>query len=300
MTDTPNRPKGTLSLGGTLSVGAGSGSSRPAAGVAVEVRRRRFDAPSMLAPKLNKPTALSSDEMQRRMDVLEQAKSGAADAQLAQKSAFELASKLQEDRVKNATERAAKEADEKAAREAEAARLKEIQTSKAGSGAGGVGSGTLGAENKHRAVDAKDFTAKKVFSDDARKKSSAGGRTDAPTGNKKRRGRNAYLGDLEDRARGGRRKVGDRRDQSASSAEKVYRTINIPEFITVADLAARMSEKSADVVKQLMMMGEMVTANETIDQDTAELIVTEMGHTPLREHAENLETVLLEADDQPE
>jgi len=61
-------------------------------------------------------------------------------------------------------------------------------------------------------------------------------------------------------------------------AEKVIHDVIIPETITVQELAARMAEKGADVVKTLMKMGMMVTITQTIDADTAELVVTEMGH----------------------
>ena len=59
----------------------------------------------------------------------------------------------------------------------------------------------------------------------------------------------------------------------------VVREIQVPETISVADLAAQMSVKSAAVVKVLFTMGTMVTINQTLDQDTAMLVVEEMGHT---------------------
>lgn len=59
----------------------------------------------------------------------------------------------------------------------------------------------------------------------------------------------------------------------------VVREIEIPETISVADLAAQMSVKSAEVVKVLFNMGTMVTINQTLDQDTAMLVVDEMGHS---------------------
>ncbi len=52
----------------------------------------------------------------------------------------------------------------------------------------------------------------------------------------------------------------------------------MPEAITVQELANRMAENGADLVKSLFKMGMLVTLNETIDQDTAELLVTEFGH----------------------
>jgi translation initiation factor IF-2 len=67
--------------------------------------------------------------------------------------------------------------------------------------------------------------------------------------------------------------------------EPVIRDVEIPETITVSDLAARMAIKSNEVIKVLMNMGMMVTINQVIDQDTAILIVEEFGHTakPLKE-----------------
>jgi translation initiation factor IF-2 len=60
--------------------------------------------------------------------------------------------------------------------------------------------------------------------------------------------------------------------------EKQVRDVIVPEAITVQDLANRMAEKAADLIKALFKMGMMVTINQTIDQDTAELLVTEFGH----------------------
>ncbi|WP_333605744.1 translation initiation factor IF-2 [Novosphingobium sp.] len=60
--------------------------------------------------------------------------------------------------------------------------------------------------------------------------------------------------------------------------EKQVRDVVVPEAITVQELANRMAEKGADLVKALFNMGMMVTVNQTIDQDTAELLVTEFGH----------------------
>ncbi|WP_210417656.1 translation initiation factor IF-2 [Novosphingobium sp. EMRT-2] len=60
--------------------------------------------------------------------------------------------------------------------------------------------------------------------------------------------------------------------------EKQVRDVIVPEAITVQELANRMAEKAADLVKALFKMGMMVTINQTIDQDTAELLVTEFGH----------------------
>lgn len=63
---------------------------------------------------------------------------------------------------------------------------------------------------------------------------------------------------------------------------KVVREVIIPEFITVGELANRMAVRGADVIKALMKLGMMVTINQPIDADTAELLCTEFGHTPKR------------------
>jgi translation initiation factor IF-2 len=60
--------------------------------------------------------------------------------------------------------------------------------------------------------------------------------------------------------------------------QKIVREVVIPETITVAELANRMAERGVDVVKSLMRMGVMVTVNQVIDADTAELVVGEFGH----------------------
>ena len=70
------------------------------------------------------------------------------------------------------------------------------------------------------------------------------------------------------------------------------RDVAIGEAISVADLAAQMSVKSAEVVKVLFKMGTMVTINQTLDQDTAMLVVDEMGHNPVEAKQDNPEAFL--------
>ena len=64
--------------------------------------------------------------------------------------------------------------------------------------------------------------------------------------------------------------------------EKKKKEIVIPDLISVGELASRMAEKSSTLIKMLMKLGVMSTINETIDSDTAELLVIELGHTPKR------------------
>ena len=70
--------------------------------------------------------------------------------------------------------------------------------------------------------------------------------------------------------------------ESADKKEKKKKEIVIPDFIAVNELSARMAEKSSELIKVLMKLGVMATINQTIDGDTAELVVIELGHTPKR------------------
>ena len=76
--------------------------------------------------------------------------------------------------------------------------------------------------------------------------------------------------------------------------KKIIREVILPELITVSDLAARMSEKTGDVVKKLFTMGMVVTSNQAIDTDTAEIIVAEFGHTSKRVSHSDIENSLQE------
>ncbi|WP_295311341.1 translation initiation factor IF-2 [Roseobacter sp.] len=79
--------------------------------------------------------------------------------------------------------------------------------------------------------------------------------------------------------------------------EKVVRDVQVPEAIVVSELANRMTEKVGEVVKALMNNGMMVTQNQTIDADTAELIVEEFGHKVVRVSDADVEDVIKEVED---
>ena len=86
----------------------------------------------------------------------------------------------------------------------------------------------------------------------------------------------------------------------AQPQEKIIKEVTIPEVITVQELANRMAEKSADVIKKLMSLGVMATINQPIDADTAQIVVEEMGHKWKRVADSDVETVLHEEDDNPD
>ena len=84
--------------------------------------------------------------------------------------------------------------------------------------------------------------------------------------------------------------------QQAVPTEKVIKEVVIPEIITVQELANRMAEKSAEVIKKLMALGVMATINQPIDADTAQIIVEEFGHKFKRVAESDVEQGLVEED----
>ena len=84
-------------------------------------------------------------------------------------------------------------------------------------------------------------------------------------------------------------------DQSFNApTEPIVREVLVPETITVAALAQKMSVKAAEVIKVLMKLGSMVTINQVIDQDTAMIVVDEMGHISKRAKLDDPESFLTE------
>ncbi len=116
----------------------------------------------------------------------------------------------------------------------------------------------------------------------------------------------AALGEDEDRQRSlasyNRAKQKERERRQAmgkKEVEKQSREVVVPETITVQELANRMKERVADVVKFMMQQGEMIRGIDTLDVDTAELIVEEFGHTIKRVSESDVEIGLEGAEDDP-
>ncbi len=88
-------------------------------------------------------------------------------------------------------------------------------------------------------------------------------------------------GNRKQKFKKGQRQVVDLKNQHAFErpTAPVVRNVEVPEAISVADLAQKMAVKAGDVIKVLMQMGTMATINQVLDQDTATLVVEEMGHT---------------------
>ena len=161
--------------------------------------------------------------------------------------------------------------------------------------------GTPGAPGTTAATTAKPGDKKSVkseklsssWADDAAKKRALKTRNDGPAGGA-RAGWRA--------PRGGRR--GERNDGAPSSfaapAEQQVQEVHIPETISVADLAHKMSVKASEVIKQLMKLGQMVTINQQLDQETAMIVVEEMGHKALAAKLDDPEAFLEEDETESE
>ncbi|MEB0136233.1 translation initiation factor IF-2 [Actimicrobium sp. CCC2.4] len=138
------------------------------------------------------------------------------------------------------------------------------------------------------AVDKKAIKSANVSStwqDDAKKRG-AGIKTRGNAGG----GRDAWRG-----AKGRRPSHGgadDRETNFQAPTEAVIKDVLVPETITVAELAHKMAVKASEVIKHLMKLGQMVTINQVLDQETAMILVEEMGHTAHPAKADDPEALL--------
>jgi translation initiation factor IF-2 len=128
----------------------------------------------------------------------------------------------------------------------------------------------------------------------------------APAGRGKQRGHNLSLSDLESaesgrgRRRGGRKKMRATHEEHSKHGfelptEKKTQEVELADMISVSELAQQMAVKSGAVIKELMKLGVMATINQMIDQDTATLVVEELGHTVKLVSSDALEEKLEEA-----
>ncbi|AOY93574.1 translation initiation factor IF-2 [Cupriavidus sp. USMAA2-4] len=94
------------------------------------------------------------------------------------------------------------------------------------------------------------------------------------------------------RGRGGKQQVDDSRSNFHAPTEPVVREVHVPETISVADLAHKMAVKASEVIKQMMKLGQMVTINQVLDQETAMIVVEEMGHKAFAAKLDDPEALL--------
>jgi translation initiation factor IF-2 len=260
------------------------------------------------------PSGITDTEMERRLKALQAAKAREAD-EVAQREAS--AKEREQEREQRRLEQESKQRELKKAEEIETE--KEAQAEAAKQQAEEIA--------KRAALEAKtatktDAPQRREFND---QKTS---RPSAPSSRKKDRegdDRSSGRGRGEEGRRSGKLTLsqaldgGERSHQKSMAAmkrkqerarqkamgqpqerEKIVRDVQVPEAIIVSELANRMAERSAEVVKALMKMGMMVTQNQIIDADTAELIIEEFGHKIVRVSASDVEDAITEIEDKPE
>ncbi|WP_299152749.1 translation initiation factor IF-2 [uncultured Tateyamaria sp.] len=279
--------------------------------VVVETKRKRVVVPKPGAAKpaaasgpsvgdpSRRPAGITDAEMDRRMKALQAAKSREAE-EAAQRAADEKAREQERERRRaeiEAKEREEKEREEslKAKAEEDARKAKEAEAAAQAAAAPAPASPTKAAPRQAQSPAAtprknereRDQRNTRGKGDDNRR---SGKLTlnQALTGGEGGRQRSmAAMKRKQERAR--QKAMG-----GSVEREKVVRTVNLPEAIVVSELANRMSERVGDVVKSLMQMDMMVTQNETIDADTAELIIEEFGHKIQRVSDADVEDVIKE------
>ena len=299
--------------------------------VVVETKRKRVvvPKPGAASPAAAKPTGakparggeskrpagISDAEMERRMKALQAAK--AREAEEATRREVEEKSRAEE-RERRRAEQEAKEREQREVEEAAKRKAEEEERSQR--------EAKEAAERKAaEAAAAKAAPAPKA---DAQREAPRGGGKPAPAATprkKEREDRNRGKGGRDDGRRsgkltlnqalsggaGGRQKSlaamkrkQERARQKAMGGtqerEKIIRDVQLPEAIVVGELANRMAERVGDVVKELMKMGMMVTQNQSIDADTAELIIEEFGHNVVRVSDADVEDVIQDTEDKEE
>lgn len=250
---------------------------------AEEAERKKREAAEAAAAE-----AAHDDEAEARSRAEEDAKKKKA-ADAAKKAEAEAAKKVEED-IKT-KEKAEAEARKKAELEARAVQLKKASEARAAAG---------GDDNGERKGKPKRAKERKGGGDD-RNQRGRGARGD----DRRKGGRltiSSAMGDGERQrslAAYKRAQAKKRQAEAGGSQQQMRqaREVTIPEAITVQELANRMAEKAVAVIKILMGMGVMATINQVLDQDTAELVVTEMGHTPKRVSDADVEIGLVGDDD---
>jgi len=138
----------------------------------------------------------------------------------------------------------------------------------------------------------KDKEKSRRSDDDERPRRGKGGKSARQEEGRGRRGKG---GGRRGAAAGRGRGAGQNQHGFEKPTAPVVHDVNVPESITVAELAKKMSVKAAEVIKVMFNMGAMVTINQVLDQDTAVLVVEEMGHRarPMQENA--IEDALVES-----
>ena len=289
--------------------------------VVVETKRKRVVVPKAGAGKVtskpspvaspatdpsNRPAGISDAELERRMKALAAAK--AVEAEESQKRAANEKARAEERERRraeaDAKEREEREREEKArakAEEAEEAERAQREAAEAKAIAAAAPPPPPAKDETAGRAAPKPAPKGRERDDRDNRRDNRGGKGARDDG--ARRSGKLTLNQALAGGEGGRQKSlaamkrkQERARQKAMGAnverEKVMRTVQLPEAITVGELANRMSERVADIVKSLMQSGIMATQNQTIDADTAELIIEEFGHKVQRVSDADVEDVI--------
>ena len=286
--------------------------------VVVETKRKRVVVPKPAGAKAGggsnpslgdpskRPAGITDSEMERRLKAVQAAR--AREAEEAEARAAEEKARA-EDRERRRAEIEAKEAEEREREESLKAKAEEDERrKKEAEAAAAAAAAPAAAPAAPRSPNIKSGAPTPA----ARKKE--GDREETNKRNKggddSRRSGKLTLNQALSGGEGGRqrsmaqmKRKQERQRQKAMGGsverEKVVRNVNLPPAIVVSELANRMAERVGAVVKALMTNGLMVTQNETIDADTAELIIEEFGHKVVRVSDADVEDVIKEAEDDP-
>ena len=295
--------------------------------VVVETKRKRVvkpakpgGAPGRSAPGSSqspsadgskRPAGISDAEMERRMKALQAAKEREVE-EAQQREAEEKAREEEKQRRREeaeAKEREQREAEEKAKAKAEEEERKRQEEVDAAKRAAEAAAQPAPDEAQPSRAPAKAAPPRR---DDAKTdRDQKGGKGRGKGRDDGRRSGKLTLNQALSGGEGGRQKslAAMKRKQErarqkamggAQEREKVVRDVQLPEAIVVSELANRMAERVGDVVKALMNNGMMVTQNQTIDADTAELIIEEFGHKVVRVSAADVEDVIQRTEDSRE
>jgi translation initiation factor IF-2 len=300
--------------------------------VVVETKRKRVVVPKPGTAKpagaagsaggdpAKRPAGISDAELERRMKALAAAKARESEDE-ERRAAEEVARAEERDRRRQVAEEKEREErereeqlrrkadeDERRRLEAEAARTAPsapaVAAPPAGEpaadrGAAGAARAPAAAPASPRKVDRerddrREVKGKPVRSEDDTRRAGKLTLNQALAGGEGGRQRSlAAMKRKQERAR--QKAMGGHQDR-----EKVVREVQLPEAIMVSELANRMAERVADVVKALMQSGIMATQNQTIDADTAEVIIEEFGHKVVRVSDADVEQVIDSVEDRAE
>lgn len=307
--------------------------------VQVETKRKRVVVPkpatttparpgsvaAVASDPSKRPAGISEGEMERRLKALQAARAREAEdaanraaeekarEEERERRRAEIEAKEREERERVEALRLKAEEDERRAREAEVRAQRKAEVAGKPAGAGAAAPDRAAAEAAAARAEKPGVAAGPRRTDRDRRESGPTGDSDAKAkaarDADRRTGKLSVTSALDGEGGRVRSLAAMKRKQEKARAkamggsvraEKQVRDVQLPETIVVSELANRMAERGADVIKALMKMGMMVTANQPIDADTAELVIEEFGHRAVRVSDADVEQVIDTVQDKAE